>query len=211
MAGWMTASAQDHHDTFVLSAGYSFAVGHDKIADPYAGYDYDEAFNKFDITASYEAFAWRGLFFMPQVSLWYSDNPHDYIIKKPMTNPDPQPDYGGHKAYQYGGTAATMVAWRFDLGQNFSLDVLTGPMLNLNFGSKVKGWNLVYRNRYCATTFDWRAGVALNIKSRLRVGANFDVRTGRQKVVQEEYQRIFFLPSGKKRCNGLNFSVGYRF
>lgn len=213
MAGWMTALAQEHHDNFVLSAGYSFAVGNERITDPIAKYDYEESFNKFDLTAGYEAFLWRDLFAMPQVSLWYSDNPHDYLVKKALTNPNPnpQPDFGGHKAWQFGATVAIMGAWRFGLGQNFSLDVLTGPMLNMGFSSKVKGWNLEFSNRYRAASFDWRAGVALNIKNNLRVGANFDLRTGRHKSVANDFDRVYFLPSGKKRCNGLNFSVGYRF
>ncbi len=210
LTGLLTASAQEHKNTFVLSAGYSFAAFPDKITDATSGHDYQEAFHKIDITGAYEAFVWRNLFLSPQLSLWHSDNYHDYMMKLTQLSTDIQIDKDT-KATQTGGTIALMTGWRVDLGKKFSLDVLTGPMLDLTFSSNVEGWGLKYHNYCRAAVFEWRAGLALNIMSHLRVGANFDLRTGSHKKYQFDSNRLYFLQSGKKNCNAINISVGYRF
>lgn len=132
-----------------------------------------------------------------------------------MDDPDkdfrPDLQYGEKKAWQIGGAFNVMGAWRFLLHDNLSIDLLTGPMLDISFASRVKGLGLEYNNLYHTLAFDWRIGVGINICKRFRLGFNYDIRPGYQKKVNIGEPYVGFIASDRKRRDALNFSVGYRF
>lgn len=208
----LNAAAQTE-DAFVVNFEFSIQSARDFYID--GARLYEERFRQYGVNASYEKFVWRNLFIAPQVSLWYSDNYNDILFKGHDFEPpyDLRPDlkYGDDKAWQFGGTLAVMGAWRVPIAKSFSLDVLTGPMLDISFKSKVKGLGLEYNNPYRTVAFDWRVGVGVNIVKHVRVGVNFDIRTGDHKYYKPNEDYVYFLPSGYKRLNAWNFAVGYRF
>lgn len=178
--------------------------------------NYHESFNKLDIAACYEAFMWRHMFIQPEISLWYSNNYNDGLVLFKGLNGTGLPDgfdnmIDKKKAWQAGATIDVMGAWRVPLRDNFSIDFLTGPMIDVCFASRVKGLGLEYKNFYRTVTFDWRVGVAFNIRNHMRIGANLDLRPGNHKTVDTGEKYVYFIPSGESRRDALNFSLGYRF
>lgn len=213
--GIPSVAQQTKNDAVVVTAGYSLpALQKKEMLD--GGAIYEEHFHKYDISVGYEKFVWRNLFVMPQVQLWYSNNCNDDLyynlwLELPDIDFQPDPNHPKEEAWQFGGIVDVMGAWRLSLGESLSLDFLTGPMLNICFASRVKGLGFEYKDFYRTVTFDWRIGLALNIKSHLRIGANLDLRTGRHKKVNTGEKYLYFIPSGEPRRDALNFSVGYRF
>lgn len=209
----MPTVAQGQEDSFVAGFGFSIASKNNDETS-YGGADYNGGFRKYEVFGAYEKFIWKGLFVMPEVSFWYSDN-YDDKLTKVYVDPseDKRPDLkpGKDSAWQIGSTISAMGAWRQHFGQNFSLDFLTGPRLALNFTSRVKGFGYEYKDFYNTATFEWRFGIAANIFSHWRLSLNFDLKTGTHKNSSTNQMGLAWIPAGEKRHNSWNFSIGYRF
>lgn len=126
-AGIMPVGAQETSDEFVVGFGFSVPAtsGNDGLD---GAPTYNGGFRKYEIYGAFEKFLWKGLFVMPEVSLWYSDNYDDKLAKAqvdPSTDPNPDLKYGKESAWQIGGTISAYGAWRQPLGSNFSVDILT--------------------------------------------------------------------------------------
>lgn len=205
--------AQSCEDAFVAGFGFSTrATGDGERREGIA--TYKGGFRKYEVYGAYEKFLWKGLFLMPELSLWYSDNYDDDLYKysyDPSVDLNPDLKRGKLSSWQIGGTVSALGAWRQQLFHNFCVDFLTGPRLTINFKGKVKGYGYEFDDFYRTLMFEWRFGVGINILRHWRVGVNFDLRTGRHKDISTGVNGMGWLPGDRILHNSWNFSVGYRF
>lgn len=208
----LLSSAQGRSDAFVISAEMSVPAHNDKLMSDGSPYQLG-SFKKYGITGAYEKFVWKSLFVMPKLSLWYSDNSGDKLIKHYIIGVDSRPDLkpGGCKSWQLGSTIAANIAYRIQLFPIASVDIHTGPKLDVCLIGRVENYGLKYDDFYRTVTFDWGFGATVNVLRHICVGVEFDIRPGHHKTVETGEKDIYWRPSGQIRRNVWTFSVGYRF